>query len=109
MNAVFLYKNEKFDEYKKSHPEKKLTEITADLCAQYKTISEADKKKYETEFKNAREKYEKVVASDAGQEELRGRPRQDRHQAEGQEEGRLEERREAQEEGVQVQVCRQEG
>jgi hypothetical protein len=105
MNAVFLYKNEKFDEYKKSHPEKKLTEITSDLCAQYKTIPEADKKKYEADFKAARDKYEKVAPFNAGQEELRGGPRKDRHQEKG-EEKRFEECGKAQKEGVQGQVCR---
>lgn len=60
LNAVFLYKQDHYAEYKKIHPTKKLTEITSELCAKFKTLSDKDKEKYEKAYEKGRADYEKV-------------------------------------------------
>ena len=65
LNAVFLYKQEKYPEFKKmpGNEKKSLAQTTTEICAQYEKMSEKEKQKYLDMYKEAKTQYDKVEYS----------------------------------------------
>eukprot|EP00825_Cyclidium_porcatum_P012322 TRINITY_DN1642_c0_g1_i1.p2 TRINITY_DN1642_c0_g1~~TRINITY_DN1642_c0_g1_i1.p2 ORF type:complete len:143 (+),score=54.68 TRINITY_DN1642_c0_g1_i1:77-505(+) len=55
----FLYKQDVYEAVKKEHPESKITELTTIIAGKWKTVSEAQKKRYEEQHQEGKKKYEK--------------------------------------------------
>ena len=60
LNATFKYNMEHMEQYRKDNPTKKITEVTTELSAKYKSLPEKDKQKYIDAFNKENEAYKKV-------------------------------------------------
>jgi len=57
MNPSFAYVNAKRDEFRKAHPEMKLTEVTKALCEEYKSLTDGQRKPFEDKYAAERAAY----------------------------------------------------
>lgn len=60
MNAVFIYKNMMYKDYKAKHPEMSMGDITKNICAEYDKLSKADKEQYVKMAATAKDEYTAV-------------------------------------------------
>eukprot|EP01080_Neovahlkampfia_damariscottae_P008135 gene8135-12596_t len=60
-NAYFLYCSDNRNSLKEKNPELKTGQISKKLAAQWNTIDDATKKKYQKKFEDAKKEYEQKV------------------------------------------------
>ena len=58
LSTYFLYKGQKYDEFKKKNPDMKMTEITSAISEDYRKLTEKEMDKLKAQAAKNKEKYE---------------------------------------------------